>query len=378
MRISTNSDIYETLARFLDDLPAGFPHTESGVELRILKRLFTPEEARLVTHLALIAETPRVIAHRAGLSLEETERLLESLERKQLVYVFREEGKPTTYMAEQFVIGFWEGQVNHLDRALVEDFEEYLPQLFNPEAWGKAPQLRTIPVKQSIPVEHLILPYEQAEEIIRSHSRFGVANCICRQEQRILGHDCGKPVESCLAFDGAAEHYERSGRGRLITREEALALLVQAEQTGLVLQPSNDQNPIVICMCCGCCCGVLRSLKAQPAPADLVSTPYVARLNEDLCAGCGTCIDRCPMDALTMDISAVHDPKRCIGCGLCVTTCPTGALELVRKPAAQQPHVPKDVIWLNIRVARARGKLGAGRAIKIAAKSAVDRIIAPK
>jgi hypothetical protein len=36
-------DVYEKLAMHLDDLPAGFPRTESGVEIRILRRLFTPD-----------------------------------------------------------------------------------------------------------------------------------------------------------------------------------------------------------------------------------------------------------------------------------------------------------------------------------------------
>ena len=38
-------DVYTRLREHLDRLPAGFPATESGVELRILKRLFTPDEA---------------------------------------------------------------------------------------------------------------------------------------------------------------------------------------------------------------------------------------------------------------------------------------------------------------------------------------------
>ena len=39
------TDVYQDLARHLDNLPAGFPRTETGVEIRILKRLFTPREA---------------------------------------------------------------------------------------------------------------------------------------------------------------------------------------------------------------------------------------------------------------------------------------------------------------------------------------------
>ena len=260
-------EIYERLAVFLDDLPAGFPRSQSGVELRILEHLFTPEEAALVLHLALIAEEDRVIAVRAGIPLEDARRILGELERKRLVYAFREEGKSPRYMAEQFVIGFWEGQVNQLDRELVELFEEYLPVYAHSGYWEKKPQLRIIPVHESIPVTNTILAYENIEEILSGHQTFAVANCICRQEQRLLGHDCGKPLETCLAFDSSADYFVQDGRGRYITRAEVLALVHTAEEAGLVLQPANTRYAGNICMCCGCCCGVLRSMKMNPVPA---------------------------------------------------------------------------------------------------------------
>ena len=59
------TDLYQKLRKHLNDLPGGYPATETGVELRILKRLFTPEEAWLATHVTLIAEEPRVVAPRA-------------------------------------------------------------------------------------------------------------------------------------------------------------------------------------------------------------------------------------------------------------------------------------------------------------------------
>ena len=60
------SDIYKQLATFLDHLPAGYPSTESGVELRILKRLFTPQEAEVAMTLTMIPELDDAIAQRTG------------------------------------------------------------------------------------------------------------------------------------------------------------------------------------------------------------------------------------------------------------------------------------------------------------------------
>jgi len=239
------TDLYKRLAKHLDDLPGGFPHTESGVEIRILRRLFTPEDGELALHLTLIPEEPRVVARRARTPVDEATRRLEEMNKKGLIMGVQRKGKPPLYMALQFVVGFWEAQVNKLSRELVEDFEEYLPSLIDAN-WDKTPQMRTIPVEKSITVQPEVMPYERAEEIVRSNKAFAVSNCICRQEQRILGKGCDKPEESCMTLGVAAQGAVSTGRGRAISREEALAILHRAEETGLVLQPANAKNPLFL------------------------------------------------------------------------------------------------------------------------------------
>ena len=372
-----STDVYEKLAKHLDDLPSGFPRTESGVEIRILRRLFSPEDAELALRLTLIPEEPRVIARRAGITVEQAARRLEEMEKKGLILAIHRKGESPLYMAHQFVVGFWESQVNKLNRELVEEFEEYLPTLFDLKSWRKTPQLRTIPVKQSISVQHEVMPYERAEELVRAHESFAVSNCICRQEHHILGKGCEKPLESCLTFGMAAETVARTGRGRAISREEALEILERAEKTGLVLQPANAKDPLFICTCCGCCCGVLRSIKRDPRPASLVSSPFRASLNSDTCTGCGTCVDRCQMEALRLDENkAVLNLDRCIGCGLCVSTCPTDSLSLVRKP--EQRYVPRDIIDTSINMVKARGKMRMAKLVGMQVRSKLDRLLTPK
>jgi electron transport complex protein RnfB len=240
------TDVYERLARHLDNLPPGYPSTDSGVELRILRRLFTPEEAELAQHLTLIPEAARVVARRAKLPVEEAAQRLEDMLEKRLIHASVREGYPNRYQASAFVVGFWEGQVDRLDLELVQDFEEYLPTALDPDLWQKAPQLRTVPVGESISAQTEVMLHEQAEELVRSHDTFAVANCICRQEMHILGEGCDKPLQSCLALGRAAESTVRVGRARVISQEEAVMLLRQAEETGLVLQPSNTQTAAFI------------------------------------------------------------------------------------------------------------------------------------
>jgi len=368
--------IYQQLAKHLEKLPGGFARSKSGADLRILQRLFSPGEAFVACHLALLPEDAQVVAYRSKLPLKQTQIVLDSLVKKRLITSFKQKGK-MHYMAQQFVVGFWEGQVDHLDRELVEEFEEYLPAYAETGLWGKAPQLRVIPINKSISLQSSVMPYEQVTHILDTHQSFAIANCVCRQEQQLLGHNCGKPRETCLAFDGAVEYFIHSGRGREITRSEAEALIDQAEKSGLVLQPANTRNPGNICMCCGDCCGVLRGIKLKSKPADEVASDFYAVLNFELCTGCKICTRRCQMEALTVvDGKAILDLDRCIGCGLCVSTCKPGALKLARKNTKNLPDIPTDDIHLGIKMGRTHGQLGWGKIIMIFVRSGMDRIMA--
>jgi len=371
------TDVYIRLSKFLDDLPAGFPRTEDGTELRLLRQLFTPEEAGLVLHLTLIPETAKVIARRAGEDTEKIREQLDIMSRKGLIYSTEREGKQTTYMANQMVIGIWEYHVTQLNQELIRDMNAYIPTLIN-EAW-KVPQLRTIPVKKSLTTTHEVLTYEIAEEIVGRHKRIAVAPCICRRERKMEGEGCDRLEEACLVFGSAADYYVRNGMGRYIDDREALDVLKTAENSGLVLQPGNSQNPANICCCCGCCCGVLRTLKKMPRPAEMVSAPFYVEVEQENCQGCEVCAERCQMDAFSFPLAKAHlDQDRCIGCGLCVTTCPSGALTLVRKASADQPEVPRNTRDTYVKLGKLRGKLNLPVIAKLLIQSKIDRIIAGK
>jgi electron transport complex protein RnfB len=369
-----STDVYERLADHLDTLPAGYPRTGSGVELRILRRLFTPDEAALALHLTVIAEEPRVVALRAGIPVAEATRLLEAMDRKRLILSQVRDGA-MRYMAVQFVVGFWEGQVDRLTPELVRDFEEYLPSLVDVETWRRVPQMRVVPVKESLDARAEVMPYELIEEVVRGgHGHLAISNCICRQEQGIAGHACDRPLESCLSLGTAAEYVTRSGRGRPASVDEVLDVLGRAEEAGLVLQASNTKRSVFLCTCCGCCCAVLRSIKRHPDPARIVGTPFVARLDSTTCQGCGACEPRCQMDALRVtDGRASLDQSRCIGCGLCVTTCPSGSLALLRRPPAEQRPVPATIVENYLKIAHARGRLGLGALAALELRSLADR-----
>jgi electron transport complex protein RnfB len=373
------ADVYTALAQFLDDLPGGFPATESGLEQRILKRLFSPDEAALALQLSLIEETPRVIAHRAKRPVGQVAQTLAEMEAKGLLHAEHKPGEEPRYGAVPFVVGIYEFQLHKMDRELAGYFDEYLPHLLDPETWKKAPLLRTIPVRESLTPELEVMPYEQAEALVRSHTKFCVADCVCRQEREILGHRCDKPMETCLSFGSGADFYVRNGMGRYITEEQALRILALAEESGLVLQPSASEEAAFICCCCGCCCGVLVNLKRHPNPAQYAHSAFVAVLDEELCNGCGLCLDRCQMEALTSINGAVTlDIGRCIGCGLCVSACPDQALVLMRKP--DEELLPLSGTWAqaNIHLGKVRGVLSNRKLAEMFVRSKADRFAAAR
>ncbi|MCP3900696.1 MAG: 4Fe-4S ferredoxin [Desulfobacteraceae bacterium] len=350
-------DVYKKLAQHLDNLPAGFPPTEDGVEIRILKHLFTEKEAELAVNLTMMPETVPAIVERTKISEDGLEQTLLDMSKKGLIFRSTRDGI-TYFSASQFVIGIWEYQVNRLHKDLIEDFNKYSATLMK-KSWEEVPtkQLRVVPVAESINTDMNIMAYEQAADIIKSQSKIVVTDCICRKEHKMTGKGCDHPMEACLAFSSGAYYYEENKLGREISQEEALDILEKGMNAGLVIQPSNSQKPINICMCCGCCCQILKNLKTTENPGQLVSSNFYAAINEDECTACGLCEERCHMEAITIEDIAIIDKKRCIGCGLCVPACEFDAIELLDKPDVEKNLPPKNTMETYIQMATDRGKI---------------------
>jgi electron transport complex protein RnfB len=343
-------NVYEKLAYYMDQLPGGFAPSETGAELRVLQRLFTPEEAEIAVHLTLDLEEAPIIAKRAGFPLEDVEKRLHEMSSKGLIFSVLQEDSPPLYQAAPWVVGIYEFQVNRMDMGLLEDLNGwYSSQKPRPRA-RTIPQMRTIPIGQSIEKDMEVLPHEYIDKLIQDHDRFAVAPCICRRHGKMLGGGCDAIEEACLMFGEFADYYVRDGRGRSIDQNEVKEILTKADSANLILQPTHSRKAAAVCCCCSCCCGMLRGLKAHPKPAKIVTNAFIARFDSEACDGCLTCMDRCQMGAFTeIDDSVEFNADRCIGCGLCVSTCPSGALNLVRKADYKEPHMP-DTIFDTWRV----------------------------
>ncbi|MBU2547644.1 MAG: 4Fe-4S binding protein [Proteobacteria bacterium] len=350
-------DVYEDLRARLDDFASGYPGTESGVEIRILKTLFTREEAVLFLNLTPLLESPPDVAARLNRDPAETAELLERMARKGLLFRLRS-GDAATYAVVAFVPGIYDFQVNRMDRAFARDVNDYTEQGFGRTIQAHAtPIMRTIPIDRDLVLEWPIAPYDDAMKIIADQEVIALALCICRTKSGLLDESCGKPLETCLMFGAQAHFYVDNQMARFIDKEEAKRVIRQSDEAGLVLQPFNSQKMGVMCSCCGDCCEMLGSLKRQPVPAASVKSNYFASVDAIACTGCDICIDRCQMEAITaLDHGVAIDLDRCIGCGLCVTTCSAAALRLEKKADPDQYQPPKSGAETYMLLARERNK----------------------
>ena len=329
-----SESIYRELQKKLDQYSIGFPITDSGIEIRILKYLFTVEDAKLFQALDHQLETAESIAKRVSQPLSEIAENLETMTAKGLL--FRQiKNQNKKYAAIPFVHGIFEFQVKNLSREFAEMVGEYFEEAFDNAMLESADYfLRTVPINESIESSQNIAAFDDAVEILKSKSKIVVTDCICRKRAEAVEEGCGKPMEACFMFGSMGQYYLDKNIGRAVSTEEAIKLLKECQEAGLVTQPATAQNPAGLCNCCGDCCGLLRSLKMHPKPAEMVFSNYVARVDSDECTACEECLDRCQMDAITInnDDSAEIDKERCIGCGLCVTRCATEAINLQPKP----------------------------------------------
>jgi ferredoxin len=383
--MSSPDVVYHELRKQIDKMPVGIPPTDSGVEIRILKHLFTPEEAKIALFLNVIPEPLERIYNRIkktsqALRLEELENTLDHLARNGKILGSEKNGiKSYSYLP--FAIGMYEFQVDKLTRGFYEDCEEYIRTDFAQEyARTGLPQLRTIPIGKSIQHDLNVSTYDHLRHIIQGlEGKFGVRDCICRQGKDLIGEPCkvadfrdsclSLPVKS-LGGEDSRFLLEPPKSYRSITKEEALEILQRAEDAGLVIQPANVQRPSFVCCCCGDCCGVLTAAKTFPKPAEVFATNYYAIVDPDQCKGCGQCVDLCQMDALTVfDKTSYVNLDRCIGCGLCVAACSTAAVQLKKKDKELKPPNSLYNLYRKIMIKK-HGKLGT---LKIGAKMLLRR-----
>ncbi|MBI4831165.1 MAG: 4Fe-4S binding protein [Candidatus Lindowbacteria bacterium] len=348
-----SSDIYQELAEHLKVLPLGFPAAPSGVEMKILRKLFTPEEAEIASRMTLEHESPGQLAERAGRQAEELGEVLERMLSKGLVDGKGPRGN-RVYRAETYLNIHADLPPSRIGKEYVELFEQYLEEIFA-EEMGKTgpPQIRAFPAKQVIPGDHEVLPFEQVSKMVADAKHYVISDCPCCKKMKAIGRDCKRRAHRCVSLyrdDFGPEIRIEYREGKRATRDEVISLLRTVEEEGFVHTGSNIQNGHShICNCCPDCCPFLRSARLNKSPHIIAPSNYVATIDAESCNACGVCAEqRCPVHAIDLgDDGYKVNPKRCLGCGACVLGCPSGALSLEHKEESQISVPPADTLqWI--------------------------------
>ena len=322
---------------------------------KLIKELFTEEEAELASKMPLNYVTAETLAQETGKDTDEIISRLEEMANKGLIFS-KKKNDDIFYALPQMAPGIFEfqfmrGTYTEHDKKLARYFDEYHKVARGtPEGEKDHPSFpfsRVIPVEKTIQQGTMVHTYDKVTEYIEKSKRVSVSPCFCRHQAELLDRPCDKPKETCFSFGPTAVFAAERGMGRPVTKDEAIQILDHCEKAGLVHCSSNVKNKIdFLCNCCLCHCEIIKTFKDQKRVNLGAVSNYIVKVSDNSCTACESCIEICPMDAISLNNDDKIDIniKMCIGCGLCVSSCQEAAIEMSERKDMKQP--PENFIEL--------------------------------
>ncbi len=357
-----NDKTYQKLIDWLNQAWFGLP--DSPYLMDTIKAVYTTEEAELLTGFPYKGAYLEEIADLKNLPEQKILPRLDAMAQKGLVWKNFKNGKPRFSINDAFFVFmrslYWSREKSEAAREGASHINQYfsdgfMDQFIHAEFKG----LRTIPIHKTISDSREVLPYEDVIKLVEERSYYTVSDCPCRSKKHLdpQADTCDAPLEVCLHFDSLGRYIVENNMGRQITKKQTLEILKKAADSGLVHAVSNWQkNPDTICNCCACCCLFFEAYHKLDHHKSVDPSHYTISVSAQTCKACGLCVEKCPMDVLTL----VHHPdsenkkhmapmvekEKCLGCGVCVHACPTESLGLIpSENPAEPPETPGD--WVK-------------------------------
>jgi len=369
-----NHSAYNNLVERLNRFPQGAPPSE--LLIKILKLLFSNQEAELVSLMPIKPFTAEKASKIWKLNITKTKNILDKLASRALLVDIDHNGVKT-YTLPPPMAGFFEFSMMRVredidQKTLSELFYQYLnveddfvKALFTE---GDTQLGRTFihePVLNDENALH-VLDYERATNVIETASHMGVSMCYCRHKKEHLNMNCDAPMDICMTFNTTADSLIRHGHARRVDANEGLDLLQEAYDNNLVQFGENVQKRVnFICNCCGCCCEAMIAARRFAIMNPVHTTNFLPSVDESNCNGCGKCVNVCPVEAMTLVSANNHDkPKMkmarlnediCLGCGLCLKACDKNTIIL--KSREKRVITPITGVQRAVIMAIERGKL---------------------
>ena len=351
------TDVYVKLGERMNQFEGRYPLVDAYI--KVLQVMCTEEEADFAAKFPEKAYTINELAEMYQKDKSELVPLLDTMTWKGLFYTEKNEAGDRTYALNPIVPGAMEYYIlRRLDKPdeikkyielytnMGAEAAEYIEKL-KQEDPEKAkffaptePLFRTLAVNEALPDKKTVQPYEDIIKMVDQHTSFSAMLCTCKEG---IGPSTdgpckveGIPRYHCLMFGKGADYAieQKIGDAKRITKEECFEILEACNKAGLVQNVNNFVDDLqFICNCCPCCCGIVKGAKLLgPAASGVVDpTNFFPTIDEDLCTGCGDCVEKCPVEAMSLkEDEAVCDQEKCLGCGFCATQSPLDSISLER------------------------------------------------
>jgi NAD-dependent dihydropyrimidine dehydrogenase PreA subunit/predicted transcriptional regulator len=331
-----------------------FPVPISDTLIDILQTLLTEEQAKFVLIYRKHSMTLEQIKQRIDKDEESILKILNTLMQNGVIVGTRSRSIGVMVYRLMglypgiFEYTFLKGTTGQKEKKLAELFEKLFVEISKGTQKnydsiinvfkGLPPTDRTLPVEKEVEVgTETVMPFEEIKKYVEEYDDIALVHCYCRHAKDLINDPCklGASKNNCFLFDKTAIFGIEQGFGVPVSKEETIKILREAEDEGLVhkvfhVHSDTNRGIEAICNCCNCCCGMINLYYRGATPIHTMSS-YIANIDEDLCIGCGTCVEKCPMETIDLeDTIAVVNEDKCIGCGVCAHHCPEDAMHLKR------------------------------------------------